>query len=63
MTEDEMVGWRHRHNGREFEQILGDSEGQGSLACYSPWGRKELDMTEQLNKENRMLKSQKRGDI
>ena len=45
MTEDEMVGWHHRLNGCEFEQTLGDSEGQGSLACCSPWGCKELDMT------------------
>ena len=45
MTEDEMVGWCHRLNGHEFEQALADSEGQGSLACYSPWGCKELDMT------------------
>ena len=44
-TEDEMVEWYHRLNGREFEQTLGDSEGQGSLECCSPWGRKELDMT------------------
>ena len=49
VTEDEMVGWHHQINGREFEQTLGDSEGQGSLACCSPWGRKELDTTEQLN--------------
>ena len=45
MTEDEMVGWHHRLNGHEFEQTLGDSEGQGILACYSSWGCKELDMT------------------
>ena len=45
MTEDGMVGWRHRLTGGEFEQILGDSEVQGSLACCSSWGRKELDMT------------------
>ena len=45
VTEDEMVGWHHWLNGYEFEQTLGDSEGQGSLACCSPWGRKELDMT------------------
>ena len=37
--EDEMVGWHHQLNGHEFEQALGDSEGQGSLACCSPWGR------------------------
>ena len=46
MTEDEVVGWYHRLNGREFEQALGVDDGQGSLACCSPWGRKELDMTE-----------------
>ena len=39
-TEDEMVGWHHRLNGHEFEQTPGDSEGQGSLACCSPWGPK-----------------------
>ena len=44
-TEDEMVGWRHRLNGPEFEQTLGDSEGEGSLACRSPWGRRESDAT------------------
>ena len=37
MTEDEMVGWHHQLNGHEFEQTMGDSEGQGSLACCSPW--------------------------
>ena len=49
MTEDEMIGWHHRFNGHEFEQTLGVSERQGSLECCSPWGHKELDMTEQLN--------------
>ena len=44
-TEDEMVGWHHRLNGHEFEQTPRDSEGQRSLACCSPWGRKELDTT------------------
>ena len=48
-TEDEMVGWHHRLNGYEFEETLGDSEEQGSLACHSPWGRKELDTTEWSN--------------
>ena len=43
MTEDEMVGWHHCHNGHEFEQTLGDGEGQGSLACCSPLGCKVLD--------------------
>ena len=45
MTEDEMVGWHHWLNRHEFEQAPGDSEGQGSLACCSPWGHKELDTT------------------
>ena len=49
MTEDEMVGWHHWHNGHEIEQALGVGEGQGGLACCSPWGCKESDMTEQLN--------------
>ena len=48
-AEDEMVGWHHQLNGHEFGQTLGDSEGQGSLACCSPWGHEETDMTEQLN--------------
>ena len=48
-TEDEMVGWRHQLNGYKFEQTLGDNEGQGSVLCCSPWGHKELDMTEGLN--------------
>ena len=47
-----MIGWYHLLNGREFEQTLGDSEGQGSLVCCSPWGHKELDMTERLNNSN-----------
>ena len=51
-TEDEMVGWHYWFNGHEFEQTLGDSEGQGSLVFCSPWGCKELDMTEQLNSNN-----------
>ena len=49
MTEDEMVGWHHQVDGHEFEQALGDGEGQGSLASCSPWGLKESDTTEQLN--------------
>ena len=44
-----MVGWHHRLNGHEFEQALGDGDGQGGLVCYSPWGHKELDTTEWLN--------------
>ena len=53
MTEDEMAGWHHRLNGHEFEQTLGDSEGQGSLAGCSSWGRKELDTPERLNSNNK----------
>ena len=49
MTEDEMVGWHHRLNGHELEQAAGDGEGQGSLACCSPWGHKESSTTEWLN--------------
>ena len=49
MTEDEMDGWHYQLDGHEFEQAPGDGEGQGSLACCSPWGRKQSDMTEQLN--------------
>ena len=49
MTEVKMVGWHHLLNGQEFEQAPGDGEGQGSLACCNPWGRKESDTTEQLN--------------
>ena len=47
-----MVGWHHQLNGHEFEQALGDGEGQTSLACCNPWGCKELDMTEWLDKNN-----------
>ena len=43
-----MGGWHHQCNGHELEQTLGDGEGQGGLACCSPWGHKELDMTGQL---------------
>ena len=49
MTEDEMVGWHHPVEGHEFEQTPRVGDGQGSLVCCSLWGRKELDMTEQLN--------------
>ena len=48
-TGDEMVGWHHQLNGHEFEQAPGASDGQGGLACHSPWGCKESDVTEQLN--------------
>ena len=49
MAEDEMVGWHHQLNGYEFEQTPGVGDGQGSLACCSPWDCKKLDMTERLN--------------
>ena len=52
MTEYKMAGWHHRLNGYAFEQAPGDGEGQGSLACCSPWGRKELDTTESVNNNN-----------
>ena len=45
MTEDEMVEWYHLLNKHEYEQTPGDGEGQGSLACCSPWGHKERDPT------------------
>ena len=48
-TEDEMAGWCHWLDGHEFKQALGVGDSQGSLACCSPWGYKESDMTEQLN--------------
>ena len=52
VLEDRIVGWHHQLNGYEFEQVLGDGEGQGRLVCYSPRGHKESDMTEQLNNNN-----------
>ena len=58
MTEDETVGWHYRLNGHEFEQTPGDGEGQGGLVCCSPWGCKELDMTEPPNNKGSLL-----GDI
>ena len=48
MIEDEMAGWHHRLNGHEFWQTLEVGDGQGGLACCSPWGRKESGMTERL---------------
>ena len=45
-----MIGWHHQLNEHEFEQALGVGDGQGSLVCWSPWGRKELDMIERLNR-------------
>ena len=58
MTEDEMVGWHHQLSGHEFEETLGDSEGQESLECCSPCDLKELDKTEKLNNNK---KKKKRG--
>ena len=50
MIEDEMVGRDHQLNGHEFQQAPEEGEGQGSLVCCSPWGHKESDTTERLNK-------------
>ena len=52
MSEDETAGWHHQCNGPELGQTLGDVEGQGGLVCCSPWGRKVLDITGQLNNNN-----------
>ena len=49
MTEDKMVGWHHRLDGHEFEHAPGVGDGQGDLACCSPWGCKESDTTEWLS--------------
>ena len=49
ITEDEMVGWHHQVDGHEFEQAPDVGDGQESQACCSPWGHKELNMTERLN--------------
>ena len=58
-TEDEMVEWHHQLNGHEAEQVLGVGDGQGGLACCSPWGHKESDTTEQLNQTEHFLKCYK----
>ena len=60
--EDEMVGRHHQFNGHEFVQSPGGSEGQGSLACCSPWGRKESDTTEGLNNSKKMVWKSGRAD-
>ena len=52
MIEDKLVGWHHHLNGHEYEQTLGESEGQGSLACCIPRSSKESDMTERLNNKD-----------
>ena len=56
-----MVGWHHQLDGHEFEKAPGVGDGQGSLECYSPWGCKVLDMTEQLKTNSLKLKTQDRG--
>ena len=55
MTEDEIAGWHHRLDGCEFEWTMGVGDGQGGLACYNSWGRKELDTTERLNWTERYI--------
>ena len=55
--EEQRMRWHHRLSGHEFEQTLGDSEGEGSLACCSPWGRKESDTTQQLNNSNSLAQA------
>ena len=50
-----MVGWHHQLSGPEFEQVLGDSEGQGRLVCFNTWGHKESDVAEQLNNNNKFV--------
>ena len=52
MIEDKMAGWHHQLDEHEFEQAPGVGDGQGSLACCSPWGHKESDTTEQLSNNN-----------
>ena len=59
IPEEEMVGWHHQLNGHEFDLVPGDSEGQGCLACCSPW-KQELDSKEQLNNE-KILRSTNDG--
>ena len=54
-TEDEMIGWHHWVNGHEFEQALGDGEGQVSQECCNPWNCKESDTTEWLNNNNKNI--------
>ena len=61
MTEHEMVGWHHQLGGHEFEQALGVGDGQGSLACYSLWGCKELDLAEPLNPLKKRKKKKKQA--
>jgi len=53
-TDDEMVGWHHEFNGHEFEQTSSDSKGEGSPVCCTPWGHKEVNITERLNNKKRL---------
>ena len=61
--EDKMVEWHRWLSEHGFEQIQGDSEGEGRLACYSSWGCKELNMTQQLNNNNNAVKKYNRDVI
>ena len=63
MTEDEVVRWHHQLNAHEFEQTLGYSEGQGSLACCSPWVRKELTATTMICKAVASRKVNRGGNM
>ena len=63
MTENEMAGWHHRLNGHESEQTPGDSEGQGSLACCSPWCCKESDMTYQCQQQRVFFECQRMNSL
>ena len=60
MAEDEIVGWHPQFDGHEFEQALGDGEGQGSLVCCCPWGHKESDTTERLNNNDMLYPFEKK---
>ena len=62
-TEDEMIGWHHWFNGHEFEQTLGDCEGQGDLMCCSPWGQKESDMSDWATTTHRRNKFKPTGNF
>ena len=55
MREDEVVGWHHQFNGHEFEQAMGDGEGQGSLAYFCSWGNKESDVTETEQQQQQQI--------
>ena len=60
MTEDEMDGSHHRLNGHEFAQTTGDGDGQGSLACCSPWGSKESDTTERVDNNSSVSQGERK---